>query len=183
MNISVNTMEKARSVKDIIDLHAAEIPDDPFLIEPKTGEIITYGQLAQKVRAFAQHLTAEGYRPGDAIAFALTNGPQSALAILGLFYGGWCATSINLVAGKDIIGYVLDHSEAKLIIAQETTAEIVADAQLAANLAIPVKMLGSELFEPKGTGADTDIGADAQDDALLMYTSGTTGRPKGEVGS
>lgn len=168
-----------RSVRDIIDLRAAATPDAPFLIDPRTGETLGYGEVARKVRAFAGHLRAEGLRPGDPVAFALTNGPQSALAVLGLFYGGWHATAINLVAGKDIIGYVLDHSEAKLVIAQEATVTAIAEAQAAAGLSVPVMMLTPALFERAGDGPVAAPGP--QDAALLMYTSGTTGRPKGVV--
>lgn len=174
-----------QSIKSIIDRHAKDAPDDLFLINPTSGEAVSYADLAHKVQAFASHLRNEGYHPGDTIAFALTNSVGSALAILGLFYGGWCAASVNLVAGKDIIGYVLDHSEAKLVIAQETTRAAIMDAQTSAGLGIPVKMLNASLFD-----APEDKAEDAPDecpvpkpgdDALLMYTSGTTGRPKGVV--
>ena len=172
---------EGQSIRAIIDRRAEEAPDDPFLINPASGEVIPYAELARRVRAFAGHLRDEGYRPGDTIAFALTNGPESALAILGLFYGGWCAASVNLVAGKDIIGYVLDHSEARLVIAQENTKTTVMDAQAAAGLDIPVKMLTAALFEGTANTPDDQSPPEPGDDALLMYTSGTTGRPKGVV--
>lgn len=172
---------EGRTVRDVIDLRAEETPKAVFLIDPQTGEAVSYGDLARMVRAFATNLRDQGYPPGEPIAFALTNGPLSTLAILGLFYGGWCATAINLVAGKDIIGYVLDHSEAKLVIAQDATAAAVSEAQTAAGLSLPVTMLTPDLFESADSDKVHAIAPVPADDALLMYTSGTTGRPKGVV--
>lgn len=172
---------EGRTVKEIIDLRAEKSPEAVFLIDPQTGEAVSFGDLARMVRAFAGNLRDQGHHPGESIAFALTNGPMSALAILGLFYGGWCATAVNLVAGKDTIGYVLHHSEAKLVIAQDATAAAVAEAQTATSLSVPVAMLTPEMFERDAGGGDQEIAPAPTDAALLMYTSGTTGRPKGVV--
>lgn len=179
MNASAPQAVLGGSVRDLIDRRAAETPDAPFLVDPRTGTAVSYGDLARKVRGLAAGLRARGLRPGDTVAYALTNGPQSALAVLGLFYGGWHATAVNLVAGKDIIGYVLDHSGARLVIAQDATAPALAEAQAAAGLSVPVLMLTPEAFEAPDDGAEVCPGPG--DDALLMYTSGTTGRPKGVV--
>lgn len=179
MNASAPHAAIGGTVRDLIDRRAAETPDAVFLMDPRTGTTVTYADLARKVRGFAAGLRARGLRSGDTIAFALTNGPQSALAILGLFYGGWHATAVNLVSGKDIIGYVLAHSEARLVIAQDATAAAVAEAQADAGLSVPVLVLTPDAFDPPDDGAGPRPGAD--DDALLMYTSGTTGRPKGVV--
>lgn len=181
MNVFGSEMFEGQTVRTVIDRRAAETPEAAFLIDPQSGETISYGDLAHRVRAFAGNLRDQGHRPGEPIAFALNNGPLSALAILGLFYGGWCATAINMVSGRDTIGYVLDHSEAGLVIAQDSTAAAVAEAQAAAGLAVPVAMLTPRMFERDACDKGQQAGTAPRDDALLMYTSGTTGKPKGVV--
>jgi long-subunit acyl-CoA synthetase (AMP-forming) len=59
----------------------------------------------------------------------MSNGPDFGVRrILGIIYGGYVATAINLVAGNDTISYVLDHSKAQLVFAQPHTRALVDEA-------------------------------------------------------
>lgn len=165
-----------RSVRDVIDAQAAERPNSVFLINPENGETITYGQLQTKVKSVAKSIQSMGVKKGEAVAYAFNNSPESAVAILGIFYGGYIATAINLVAGNETISYVLEHSESKLIFTD------TGNKDLFANKVVNKQSVQTVLLQDLNRSAEEyEANTNANDDALLMYTSGTTGRPKGVV--
>ena len=167
------------SIRHVIDRHAQSCPDQVFLLDSKSGRTVTYAELRASARAIVGHIAAQGVRPGDAVAYAMPNGPHAALTVLGLFYGGYLATAINLVAGNDTIAYVIEHSEAKLLLSQGKALPVVAAALKGVNGAPPVVEVEDGLFDA-GQGPEP-LAPAADSDGLLMYTSGTTGRPKGVV--
>jgi acyl-CoA synthetase (AMP-forming)/AMP-acid ligase II len=167
------------SISEVINERARQSPDKIFLIDPATGEKINFATLQMRVASVAAMLFEKGIQPGEAVAFATGNSPQSAIVILGILYGGFLATAINLVAGKEVISYVLDHSEAKLVLANKDGQAIIENVARGVNNSIPVIVLDDECFAR--TPASSRAIPDAQTDGLLMYTSGTTGRPKGVI--
>jgi acyl-CoA synthetase (AMP-forming)/AMP-acid ligase II len=168
------------SVRQLIDLRATTTPDAAFLIDPETGTTTSYGELREHCCSVAAQISRNGVKPGEAVAYALTNGPASAIAILGIMYGGYLATAINLVAGNATISYVLTHSRARLVLAQTQTQNLLA-AALESHDRPPQVLVVDDGFFDSVDGADELPPLTHQDDGLLMYTSGTTGRPKGVV--
>ncbi len=168
------------SVRGLIDLRADTTPDAVFLTDPVTGGTISYLGLRDRCRAVAARIARKGVKPGQAVAYALSNGPASAVCVLGIMYGGYLATAINLVAGNDTISYVLSHSSTRLVLAQQQTQELVERALQALDHPPQTVLVNDDFFEICHDAADLPPLAH-DDDGLLMYTSGTTGRPKGVV--
>lgn len=167
------------SVAELVDKRARETPDKVFLIDPVTGATTTYGDLKTAASGIAAYIAAQGVETGDSVAYAMANGPRTVMTIIGILYGGYLATAINLVAGGETISYVLDHSGAKLVLADETGAGIVAEAAGKDAPHPPITRIDAAFQDGGEMSAYPRPAASA--DGLLMYTSGTTGRPKGVV--
>jgi acyl-CoA synthetase (AMP-forming)/AMP-acid ligase II len=138
---------------------------------PDTGEEMSWAELKQSAQRIARNLTAEGVEKGESVAILQPNGRRGVEAIYGVTYGGFRATMINLVAGDAAIEYALEHSEARVAFVDPNAADIFERTSHGKIKVIdPDRETEAELFA-----------INAFDHALLMYTSGTTGRPKGVV--
>jgi len=138
---------------------------------------LCWRELRDRAREIARDLTEAGVEKGESIAIMLPNGYDAVLTLFGVLYGGFRATVINLVAGDEAVGYALDHSEARL-------AFVGPDQLTQFNRVKPDRLSAFNL--PRGPVTDRKIilhDLAPNDAALLMYTSGTTGRPKGVVHS
>lgn len=203
---------KQESIRELIDRQALEHPNELYLIQPDTALNVTFLELQMRARCIVHCIAAQGVEPGASVAYAMTNGHSCAMTVLGIMYGGYRAVAINLVAGRDVIAYVLAHSQSMLVLTQDKHTELLTGA-LACDAYVQESALHnhSEQAQPKlvlisdtdttlwKTGeldahqqhihkscdthtVDNDHAAHAVrncHDALLMYTSGTTGRPKG----
>ena len=170
------------SVRDLIDRRATEQADDIFLIAPDSGQTLTFAGLRDAVRRVAGLIGQNGVEPGDSVAYAMSNGHDALIGILGTIYGGYRATAINLIAGSQTISHVLDHSQCRLVLAGQEHLPLIEGA-LGEAAAAP-----SVVTIVDGNWPQTDPGQASiapppspESDGLLMYTSGTTGRPKGVV--
>lgn len=156
------------TVRDWLEARAAA--GGTAIVFPETGTTLDWAHLLGDARRIAQDLTARGIGKGESIAIMHPNGPEAVTALYAALCGGFRATMINLAAGPDAIGYALEHCEAKL-------AFVHADQRA---LFDQVRPQGMELYAPSGASAPLHA-LQATDEALLMYTSGTTGKPKGVV--
>lgn len=168
------------SVRDVVDKWAQMKPNAVFLIDPTANQKLTFSELQHQCAAFASRLAARGMERGDSIAYAMGNGIDVARTIIGTLYGGYVATAVNLVSGKNTIAHVLGHSDARLVFMQEQTADLVRSAMAVSDVSAEDLIIDQSWFSPSGEELPA---LDSQQDGLLMYTSGTTGVPKGVVHS
>ena len=156
------------SVRDWLDARA-DAGGIGFVF-PETGEELSWQDLRDHATQTAGDLTAQGIAKGDSIVVMHPNGLDGVKALFTALYGGFRATMLNLAAGPDALGYAMDHCEA--------TVGFVHDSQM--DVFNKVKPDRLNLYAPTGQQSQLH-GVTTNDDALLMYTSGTTGRPKGVV--
>ena len=170
--------EDFTTIASAIDTQAKVSPDRPFLINPENGQINTYADTRKKIRCVAALLASKGIKPGESVSYACANSPYSALVMLAIMYGGYRATAINLVAGNETICYVLEHSQTRLVFVDAQTKPMLENLFEGLQSPPELVMMDENIFEYSADDFEGVYPA-SDSDGLLMYTSGTTGRPKG----
>ncbi|GAA5138001.1 acyl-CoA synthetase [Pseudonocardia adelaidensis] len=152
-------------------------PDRPALVE---GErTVTYAELADRTARLASVLAGRGVRPGDRVAYLGVN----AISVFETYFATWLlgaiAVPLNYRLAAAEIRYMLEDSGAALLVHSADTDALAG----ATGLAAPVLRVGPE-YEAAVVAADPLAEPPAvtlDDPAILLYTSGTTGRPKAAV--
>lgn len=175
----------AESIRTVIEHFAASQPEQVFVQFPETGEQLTYAELLAELRTYAGYFAALDVQQGDTISFMMGNGKTTLLLFLASLYAGCVSSPLNPAAGPDQIEYVLDHSDTKIVFTSEAFQAQVeaAGRQVSRNVSVVMCDVDKGPVWPEGTVASEAIetAVKQNDDGLLMYTSGTTGRPKGVI--
>jgi acyl-CoA synthetase (AMP-forming)/AMP-acid ligase II len=157
----------------------------PALIDGPSGRTITYGELAQGVRAFAAGLAARGFQPGEVMGIFSPNVPEYALAFHGIATAGGAVTTINPLSTADELSRQLSDAGARFLLTVPPFAETATTAARKAGVE-EVFVIGEaaaltpmrELFGDPSAAPDLQIDT-AEHLVALPFSSGTTGLPKG----
>jgi long-chain acyl-CoA synthetase len=141
----------------------------------------TYGQLAERAARLAGGLRERcGLRAGDRVAIAAKNSPDYIALLYGIWHAGCAAVPANAKLHGAELGYILEHSGARVCFASAgVDADIAPHAPRCLERLITI---GSAEYQALFTADPIELVPRAPDDlAWLFYTSGTTGRPKGAM--
>lgn len=155
-----------------------------------SGQSTTYQQLWDQTRNYAGALKAQGITEGDRVAVLIPNVTDFARVYYAVLSLGAVAVPIHALLKRHEISYVLEDAEAKLLIcAAPLLGEGAAGAQASGVEVISVlapEDLGTTRLEDLAQEAepiDTYLPRGPEDLATILYTSGTTGKPKGALGT
>jgi long-chain acyl-CoA synthetase len=168
--------------------HAQATPDKAAVISARSGEVLTYSELDARSNQLAQLLWAEGLRRGDHIAVFLENHVRYFEVAWAAFRSGLYLTTVNRYLTAPEASYIVDDCGARVLVSSRALHEVAA--------AIPEKAKGCRRFlvvdgPPEGARNPFESYEKALDEhaptplaeqplgEFMLYSSGTTGRPKG----
>lgn len=152
---------------------------------------MTYAQLDAATNQFAHHLLASGLSAGDKVAMICNNSIQFLIAAYGILKAGMVWVPVNTMLAAGDMRYILEHAEAALVVVDDQLYANPALREVFDQLQLPVRLC--ELAGRAGFSVMDSLGGmpatlpeaiiDERDLAMIVYTSGTTGRPKGAMHS
>ncbi len=164
----------------ILQASAEQRPEHPAI---RLGErVLRYRELDRAARGFATSLRERGLAPGDPVALMVPNLPEFTIAYFGTLYAGGTVVPLNVLLSGPEVAYHLQDSEARLLVAHPLFGEPARAG--ASEAGVPIAWAGDETGDTveamAGAAPRAHLHPTAPaDTAVILYTSGTTGRPKG----
>jgi amino acid adenylation domain-containing protein len=181
-------------LQDSISAWAQTCPENPAIV--MGGRTVTYGQLEESTNRLARLLKATGCRKGDRVCFAIPKSPEAIIGMVGILKADCIHVPLDTSSPAPRVCKLLKSSEPRCILAVQSSASLLED--LFSQTPLPDKIsVGwmepsapeSHSFTPAFTWSDT-TGYSAEplqyentslDPAHILFTSGSTGSPKGVV--
>lgn len=161
-----------KSIHQIFEHTAEQFPARPALI---CGDLsITYGELNQQVNKLAQYLIKTQIIAGNVVCVLLDRSPELIIAILATLKSGGCFLPVDPELPQERIAFLLKDSNTKVILTRNAYKPLIGNEwQTGIILMDSLHQIESCTF------LNPDLDVDIEDLAYIMYTSGTTGVPKG----
>lgn len=170
---------------DLVAASAARIPEHPAIVDViasgADATVLTWADVDAAVSAESARLHAAGVEPGDRVGIRLPNSAALCVALLGAFRAGAVAVPCGPAAVARELEIVFGDCRPTVVIAPDGdgVAATATAASEAALLGPPDLDARAALTSPVGDGGGVGGGPGGEDIALLLYTSGTTGTPRG----
>jgi long-chain acyl-CoA synthetase len=164
----------------ILQSAAAARPDHPAI--RLNEQVLCYRELDRAARGMAAGLRERGIAPGDKVALLIPNVPEFTIGYFGILYAGCTAVPLNVLLSAPEVAYHLEDSDARLLLAHPSFGDPAREG--AAGAGVPVVWAAGEGDDTVRAMAAADPidrlhATSASDTAVVLYTSGTTGKPKG----
>src|SRR4051794_2159145 len=169
----------------VLHHHATRTPDKAITIFE--GSPVSYAEMAERSAAFAGGLADRGVGRGDVVGLLSYNCPEFLETVFAANYLGAIAMPINWRLAAAEVRYILEHSEAAALVCDRDLVDLANDATkgledtlVRASVSTPAADGWASLADLRaGANRPSAVAAAPDDVHRLMYTSGTTGRPKG----
>ncbi|MGL5442327.1 MAG: acyl-CoA synthetase [[Mycobacterium] stephanolepidis] len=164
--------------------HAAQFPDKPAVVMAGSGATLTYGQLDEQSQRLARYWYDTGLRKGDHVALLSDNVPEVFVVYWAALRSGLYITSVNHHLAPAEVSYIVnDSGSTALVVAAgvREQAEAILDdiPAVTQRLAFGGEVPGYESYEDALAGAADEPLPSQPAGSDMLYSSGTTGRPKG----
>lgn len=164
--------------------HVDRFPDKPAVILAETGETLTYRELEDNSVRLARHLHEAGLRKGDHVALLSGNDPKVYEVYWAALRSGLYITAVNRHLSPSEISYIVGDCGARGLIVsaglREAAEKIIEETpEVEIRLAFGGKVEGHGSYEEALAAASPEPLTDQPRGADMLYSSGTTGRPKG----
>jgi crotonobetaine/carnitine-CoA ligase len=189
--------EKVSTWVSVLEEQAAASPDSRFLYVVYQDRSITYGEADRNANRFAHFFLGLGAQPGEGVAVLMNNSPQFLDVFFGIQKIGMYVNTVNTALKGDGLAFIIDNSDTKYLVVDYDLVDLyksVADRTPQVKTMIVNTQEAPEGYKvPKGMldlkdaynkdlpFTKPDIEFDENNILILMYTSGTTGLPKGVV--
>lgn len=163
------------SIIHVLAEHARTNPDAAAVVFESSEW--SYSELYQHSKNIAAYLLEKGYKKGDIVAQFMLNSDNFLAVYYGVQLAGLTVMPVNTKLAPPEIDYIFNHSEAKVLFYDEKIENIVNQTSFTFQEKINDTQI-REILQGKATFKST-IEVTEDDTAVVMYTSGTTGKPKG----
>ncbi len=168
--------------------HAATTPDKAAVIMGETGAVTTYAELDAGANRLSQLLHAAGLRPGDHVAICMENHPRYLEVVWGCHYAGLVYTACSSRLTHAELAYIVNDCAARAFITSRAKAEQAAEIlpetpDVELRLMLDGVIDGYQSYEDAVARQPAEPLSDRIAGTDMLYSSGTTGRPKGVKGA
>ena len=169
-NVFTNAPKTFRELYDTVVLLMG---DFPFVNE--NGNQLNFFEIIQKSKNLANYLSSKGITKDDSVGICMQNSTEWIIAYIGITAHGAKCVPFNSWWTKDELSYGIPHSEVKLVFTDQKRFEIIKDFKV--DIVLNGKFFNETIEQHYDTWPEEN--ASDEDYAVLLYTSGSTGVPKG----
>ena len=169
------------TVRDFINFNSENSPNLDFIICPNTKKKISNKNLKKNLEKINFYLSIIKKQKKDSLICTLTENSLSGIQLmLGIMYSGMIQVPLNLVAGEDQLAYIIEHSGSKILFSTTSNLGLAKRIIKKSNINIELIEIDKDNFIDELKDEKEELqNLNESNYALLMYTSGTTGKPKG----
>lgn len=174
------------TVRSILESRARKSANDVFAIAPETGCQLSFSELLARSHQVDSLLAEKGILAGGHVGMFLPNGLTAVQTFVGVMASGRVVVPLSLLAKAEQLSYVIEHADCDAIFVANEFVELLQQALAAVSRPVEIIAVDPDFVESafetsrqKHTWSTSKLAS--KNPALLMYTSGTTGRPKGVI--
>lgn len=168
------------AIGDVLRRTARRLPRNVALIDGDRR--ITYAELDAQANRMAHYLLGQGLKPGDRCAMMFGNSIELVTVLFAIHRAGLIWVPINLMLDDGDVEFTLTHAEVSHVVVEEAFADHPNLGAVATRLTLPTTIVGKGFdFCADHATTEPQLDINGEDVAAIIYTSGTTSRPKGAM--